>query len=147
MRFWIFGQYPWLFSIEIDIAASGKFHDELSGVAQVKGGIGRSDAVDKLSDFFKKLNTLQKAIRAGRWEVPVVLQVQTEKKQQQHTHDLQRQYRELTGEHAQLSQMLESLRQRGQEALSDEIETQQHACQQRLDVLHQGLLNSEEANA
>jgi len=58
----------------------------------------------------------------------------------ENAHDLQRQCRALEEEHAQLSRIRGSLHHQGQQVLSDEIETQQQACQQRQDVLRRGLL-------
>jgi hypothetical protein len=91
-------------------------------------------------DFFKKLNTLHKAIRAGRWQAPSLIQEsaqqQAAQEQQKHTVSLQTRQRELQGEYQQLLAMAASLRKRGEIQLSTEIEKQGEQCQERLQALH-----------
>ena len=95
-----------------------------------------------IRDFFKKLNTLQKAIRSSQWQIPAGILMKAEKKEKNKIHSLEKHYRELLGEHAQLENMLISLQQQGQKELSGEIAKQKEVCQLRINELGKKIVAS-----
>lgn len=83
-------------------------------------------------DFFKKLNTIQKAIRAGTWTLPVALTEKQQKSAQHPRAQLQQQWRELHGEYAHLQRLATLMQQKGESHVEQNLQQQVDRCCDRL---------------
>ena len=90
-------------------------------------------------DFFKKLNTLQKAIRAGRWQVPAAIEARKKQENNNTQIGLQKQWRELHGEYQQLHDMALVLKQQRKHRLHDKIQQQMQECHDRMRLVENAL--------
>lgn len=90
-------------------------------------------------DFFKKLNTIQKAIRQGRWTLPVAV---TEKKEMIVTNErmkLQLQWRELKGECDQLQELIATMKVKQKEKIVKQLQQQMDRCCDQLRTVEAAL--------
>ena len=90
-------------------------------------------------NFFKKLNTILKIIRDGRWTTPVSLQKEQEDQFNQESIDLQCQLRELQGDEKQLRWMQETLGKKASSHIRDSFHRQIRDCQAKITEIVQAI--------
>lgn len=87
------------------------------------------------SDFFKKLNTLQKTIQRGGWQVPAAVIKTKQQSVINHRRELEAQIRELEGDRAHLSRMLSVLSKTEDDRVFASLERQLFECNLKINQL------------
>jgi len=81
-------------------------------------------------DFFKKLNTIQKAIREGKWTTPAAQQQEKAQQAQKKYSALQQQLRERNGDHRYLQEMIKFSQKNNQPETQISLQKQMQICEQ-----------------